>query len=125
VITVKAEAAKALSGDELYANQAKVAMKECLKLRQVRDSATDVFVDVERVRHAKVLCSRGHELHQAHRALRGNHSRLPGGFDLNDGAHKSPRDAIFLGVVARAALLVLAHAERLPRKRGSHHAHCA
>src|SRR5580704_15472555 len=103
-------------------NQAKVAMKECLKLRQVRDSATHVFVDVERVSYAEVLSSRGHELHQAHRALRGNHARLPSRFDLNDGTHKSRRDSILLGVVTRTALLVLAHAERLPRKRGSYHA---
>src|ERR1700676_303593 len=106
-------------------NQTKVSMKVCLKLGQVCDPAAHVFMDVERVSHAKMLSSRGHELHQAHRALWGNRSRLPCGFDLNDGAHKSRRDAIFLGVVARAALLVLAHAERLPRNRGSHHAHYA
>src|SRR5579863_258512 len=70
-------------------NQAKISMKECLKVRQVGDSAAHVFVDVERVSYAEMLGSRWHELHQAHRALRGNHSRLPGRFDLNDGAHKS------------------------------------
>src|SRR5258708_4910420 len=106
-------------------NQTKVSMKVCLKLGQVCDSAAHVFMDVERMSHAEMLSSRGHKLHQAHRALRGNHPRLPGGFDLNDGTHKSRRDSILLGVVTRTALLILAHAERLPRKRGSHHAHYA
>src|SRR5579863_4747126 len=103
-------------------NQAKISMKECLKLRQVRDSATHVFVDVERVSYTEMLSSRGHELHQAHRALRGNHARLPSRFDLNDGTHKSWRDSILLGVETRTALLVLAHAERISCKCGSYHA---
>src|SRR4029077_2921451 len=50
-------------------NQTKVSMKARLKLGQVCDSATHIFMDVERLRHAKVLSSRGHELHQAHGAL--------------------------------------------------------
>src|SRR5438270_13757920 len=100
-------------------------MKACLKLRQVRDSATYVFVDVERVRHTEVLSSRGHELDQAHRALRRNHPGLPGRFDLNNGTHKSWRHSILLCVVTRTAFLVFAQAERLPRKRRSHHARYA
>src|ERR1700686_1273164 len=50
-------------------NQTKVSMKVCLKLGQGCDSPAHVFMDVERVSHAKMLSSRGHELHQAHRAL--------------------------------------------------------
>src|SRR5579883_1972960 len=103
-------------------NQAKISMKECPKLRQVRDSATHIFVDVERVSYAEMLSSRGHELHQAHRALRGNHARLPSRLYLNDGTHKSWRNSILLGVVTRTALLVLAHAERISGKCGSYHA---
>ena len=47
-------------------------------------ASTNVFVNIERVGDAEVLGSRRHQLHQAHCALRGHDSRLPGGFDLND-----------------------------------------
>ena len=80
-------------------DQTKVSMEERLKLRQVCDSTTHVFVNIERMGDAEMLRSRRHQLHQAHRALRGHHAWLPGRFDLNDRTNKSRRNTVFLGVV--------------------------
>src|SRR5580658_3131471 len=91
-------------------------MKKLLQFRQIGDASAQVFMDVERVGYTKVLSSRGHELHQPHRALRGHYSRLPRGLDLDDCTHKSWRHIVLSSVVACATLLVLAHAERLPSK---------
>src|ERR1700722_7039852 len=53
-------------------------------MHSLGDPAANVFVNIERMGYAEMLRSRGHQLHQAHRALRGHDSRLPGGFNLND-----------------------------------------
>src|SRR5215470_793433 len=63
-------------------------MKQMNQPGQISDPTANVFLDAEPISHSKPDCSRGHELHQARRALGRNRIWVPGRLNLNDGVYK-------------------------------------